>query len=98
MPLTAQRSRPQYGALGRSENSEAKSRPRALGPARLAARGSRRPHFLAAPGRARAAARTPSTAASSGGRAPLPGSRPPAGAVAPGPPRAPVAAALVCAL
>uniref|UniRef100_A0A8C9AE11 Uncharacterized protein n=1 Tax=Prolemur simus TaxID=1328070 RepID=A0A8C9AE11_PROSS len=97
VPKCEQKGRPPHRAFGHSENSEAASRPRAHGPARLAARGSRLPHFLAAPGRARAAARTPSTATSAGGRAPRPGFQPPAGAVAPGPPRAPATAARVCA-
>uniref|UniRef100_A0A8D2HW21 Uncharacterized protein n=1 Tax=Urocitellus parryii TaxID=9999 RepID=A0A8D2HW21_UROPR len=79
------------------KNSEAASRPRARGPAHPAVLGSRRPHFPAAPGRVPAAARTPSTATSEGGRAPRPGSRPPAGAATLGPPRAPAAAARVCA-
>uniref|UniRef100_A0A8C2Y3X9 Uncharacterized protein n=1 Tax=Capra hircus TaxID=9925 RepID=A0A8C2Y3X9_CAPHI len=96
-PRAAKRRRPPHGAFGHSENSGEASAPRVLGPAHPAARGSRRPHFRAAPDRARAAARTPSRATSAGGRAPRPGSPPPAGAAAPGPPRELAAAERVCA-
>uniref|UniRef100_A0A8W4F9D5 Uncharacterized protein n=1 Tax=Sus scrofa TaxID=9823 RepID=A0A8W4F9D5_PIG len=96
-PQAAKPRRPLHGAFGHSENSGAASRLRAPGPAHPAARGSRRPHFRAAPDRARAAARTPSRATSAGGRALRPGSRPPAGAAAPGLPRALAAAARLCA-
>uniref|UniRef100_A0A8C0ZTD6 Uncharacterized protein n=1 Tax=Castor canadensis TaxID=51338 RepID=A0A8C0ZTD6_CASCN len=98
MTRVGQRNRLLHRAFGRSENSGAESRPRARGPAHLAAQGSKRPHFPAALGTARAVARTPSTATSAGGRAPRPGSRPPVGAAAPGPPRAPAVVALVCAV
>uniref|UniRef100_A0A8C4MKC2 Uncharacterized protein n=1 Tax=Equus asinus TaxID=9793 RepID=A0A8C4MKC2_EQUAS len=96
-PRAAQRRRPPRAAFGHSENSGAASRPRAHGPAHPAARGSRRPHSPGAPDRAQAAARTPSRATSAGGRAPRPGSRPPAGAAGPGPPRALAAAERGCA-
>uniref|UniRef100_A0A452RIB3 Uncharacterized protein n=1 Tax=Ursus americanus TaxID=9643 RepID=A0A452RIB3_URSAM len=96
-PRAAQRRHPPHGAFDRSENSGAVSRPRAHGPTHPAARGSRRPRSLAARDRARAAVHTPSRAASAGGRALRPGSRPPAGAAAPGRPRALATAERVCA-
>uniref|UniRef100_A0A8C8UAU4 Uncharacterized protein n=1 Tax=Peromyscus maniculatus bairdii TaxID=230844 RepID=A0A8C8UAU4_PERMB len=98
MPRAGPRSRLPGRAFGRSQNNEAASRPRALGSAHPVAQGNKRRRFRAAPGRALAAARTPSRARSAGGRARRPGSPPPAGAAAPGPPRGLEAAALGCAL
>ncbi|CAH6786090.1 AABR07029862.1 [Phodopus roborovskii] len=98
MRHAGQRSRLPYRAFGRSKNNEAASRPRALGSAHPVAQGNKRRHFPAGPGRAQGAARTPSRARSAGGRARWPGSPPPAGAAAPGPPRVLEAAARGCAL
>uniref|UniRef100_A0A671F3P0 Uncharacterized protein n=1 Tax=Rhinolophus ferrumequinum TaxID=59479 RepID=A0A671F3P0_RHIFE len=89
--------RPPHRAFGRSENSGAVSQPPAHGSAHPAARDSRRPHSRAAPDRGQAVARKPSRATSAGGRAPRPGSPPPAGAAAPGQLRALAVAERVCA-